>query len=189
MGSGVGKCLVCGAKLPTPKTGRRPHYCGNAHRQAASRLRSAHGPDWWKRQQWYVDLVAEDERAKAAAKAEQARVRAMPPEMRQAYQAAAREQSEAEFRELELSLARDDARLINEKYAHTLEATGHAVRLMPVSHGRVERLLWSAVTSDSEAEALAMLAKARKLAASESRQLPEAHRSLEELLHRMSLTN
>lgn len=190
-------CRRCGTEIRQESTGRRRQFCGAACRQAGNRLRAVHGEDWWHRQSWYPawrDAWDEWNRAeaagRAAAKAARERERqlleSMPADVRAGAEAARRARFERGLNQFSLTAARLEADALAAKYEKELAAEGYAIQMLPAGRSRVEHLLWAAASTDSEAEAAAMLAKARTLVASgEASGAPEAQLSVREHLRRM----
>ena len=195
-------CLRCGADLPSadPGWGGRPRlYCGDACRKAGQRLRAALGHDWWQHQPWYPAWAAAEERERQdRADAEQRErgrqaeavrqqreeqrrraegdrklLESMPPQVRAGVEAARRAESQRAFRQFALMTLGMDLELLSKKHAKTLAATGQRVQLTR-QPSRTEKLLWAAALAHSDAEAQALFAKARELAAKDPAQRPDA---------------
>jgi cell wall assembly regulator SMI1 len=191
-------CLRCGTPLERQPTGRPRHYCGDACRQAGNRLRAQFGEEWWHTQPWYPAWQAErdarrEQRTaeKAAGEAARARERAlldsMPPDVRAGAEATKRQQMDRQLRQFALAALRLQIDALSMEYEKYLAGEGMAVQLVPASQGKVSKLLWRAVSTDSEHEAAAMLAKARDLvAAGEATGAPGADVSPAELLRRFA---
>jgi len=178
-----------------PDWGGRPRqYCGAACRKAGQRLRAALGGDWWRHQPWYPAWAAADERerheqqdraeaerrerdrrAEAARQQEEEEQRRqaeedrkllenMPPQVRAGVEAARRTASERAFRKFALMTLRMDLEVLSQKHAKTLAETGQRVQITG-QPSRTEKLLWAAALAPDDAEAQALFAKARDLAA------------------------
>ena len=197
-------CLRCGADLsPDPGWGGRPRqYCGAACRKAGQRLRAALGRDWWQHQPWYPAWAAADQRERQEQqdradaeqrerdrqaeaprqqqdeqrrKAEEDRklLESTPPQVRAGVEAARRAEGERARRQFSLMTLRMDLDLLSQKYAAILAETGQRVQLTHQA-SRTEKLLWAAALAPDEAEAQALFAKARELAAKDPGQRPDA---------------
>jgi hypothetical protein len=188
---------------PDPGWGGRPRqYCGAACRKAGQRLRAALGDDWWQQQPWYPAWAAAEERERQERKdradaeqrerdrqAEAARQQAeekrrqadedrkllesMPPQVRAGVEAARRAEGERARRQLALMTLRMELELLSRKYDKILAETGQRVQLTGQA-SRTEKLLWAAALAPDDAEAQALFAKARELAAKDPAQRPDA---------------
>jgi len=188
---------------PDPGWGGRPRqYCGAACRKAGQRLRTALGDDWWQQQPWYPAWAAAEERerqeqedrAEAEPRARDRQAEAiqqqvqeerrkadedrkllenMPPQVRAGVEAARRAEGERARRQFSLLALRMDLELVSERHAKILTETGQRVQLTGQA-SRTEKLLWAAVLAPDEAEAQALFAKARELAAKDPAQRPDA---------------
>lgn len=167
-------CLRCGHALPKPNYlrhddgGRRRKHCSDACRRAASRARERHGDRWWTHQPWYprwAEAVAAWRQRKAE---ERVRVAAMPPHVKAGYQQARErhwwQQKEVELLAIELLTF---TMRWEQKHRKRLSDFGAEVRIISPTDRKVSKLLRQAVTAAGEAEALALFAKARQLAAAE----------------------
>ena len=88
-------------------------------------------------------------------------------------EAARRTASERAFRKFALMTLRMDLDLLSQKHAKTLAETGQRVQITG-QPSRTEKLLWAAALAPDDAEAQALFAKARDLAARDPAQRPEA---------------
>lgn len=171
-------CLRCGAELPkrdyiTLGDGGRPRrWCDGACRRAASRLRKAHGEDWWRLQPWYP-AWADARRQWLAAKEEERRFRqSMPQAVREGYdEAQKRRDHYTTLLKLDIACAAMD---FERKHHLYLSSLGAQVRVITRPEGQVERLLRQAVCTGNEQEALAMFTKARELAGGQALDEPES---------------
>jgi hypothetical protein len=194
-------CLRCGADLPPPDPGwggRPRRYCGDACRKAGQRLRAALGDDWWQQQPWYPAWAAASERQRQEqrdrADAEQRErdrqseaarqqrrqaeedrklLESMPPQVRAGVEAARRAEGKRARRQLALMTLRMELELLSQKYATILAETGQRVQLASQA-SRTGKLLWAAALAPDDAEAQALFAKARELAAKDPAQRPDA---------------
>ena len=190
----VRPCLRCGGELNRQRTGRTRDYCSDACRQAGCRLRKLRGPDWWHAQPWYPGWQAEWEEWRAARKRERDEaveertlLESMPPGVRAGAEAARRASFERNMNALSLATVRLQVEALNAENEDALRAAGLSVELVPAGHGKVAKLLHTAVLTDSEAEAAAMLARARALVASgEGEAVQAAGLSPAEVLRRFS---
>ena len=182
--------------------GRPRRYCGAGCRKAGQRLRAALGDDWWRQQPWYPAWAAAGERERqerkeradaeqrergrqadaARQQAEEKRRKAdedrkllesTPPQVRAGVEAARRAEGERARRQFSLMTLRMELELLSQKYATVLAGIGQRVQL--TGHARrTEKLLWAAALAPDEAEAQALFAKARELAAKDPAQRPDA---------------
>ena len=97
----------------------------------------------------------------------------MPPQVRAGVEAARRTASERAFRKFALMTLRMDLEVLSQKHAKTLAETGQGVQITG-QPSRTEKLLWAAALAPDDAEAQALFAKARDLAA---RDRPSARRA------------
>jgi len=188
---------------PDPGWGGRPRqYCGDACRKAGQRLRAALGGDWWQHQPWYPSWAAAGQRERQEQKdradagrrergrqaeairqqVEEKRRKAsedrkllenMPPPVRAGVEAARRAEGERARRQFALLALRMDLELLSERHARILAETGQRVQLTGQA-SRVEKLLWADALAPDDAEAQALFAKARELAAKDPGQRPDA---------------
>jgi dTMP kinase len=188
---------------PDPDWGGRPRqYCGAACRKAGQRLRATLGGDWWQQQPWYPAWAAASERERQEQEdradaerrerdrqaetirqqAEEKRRKAdedrkllesMPPHVRAGAEAARRAEGERARRQFSLLALRMDLELLSKQHATILAETGQRVQLTGQA-SRTEKLLWAAALAPDDAEAQALFAKARELAAKDQAQRPDA---------------
>ena len=188
---------------PDPGWGGRPRqYCGAACRKAGQRLRTALGDDWWQNQAWYPAWATADQRERQEQEdradaerrergrqaeairqqAEEKRRKAdedrkllesMPPQVRAGVEAARRAEGERARRQFSLLALRMDLELLSERHEKILAETGQRVQLSRQA-SRTEKLLWAAALAPDDAEAQALFAKARELAAKDPGQRPDA---------------
>jgi hypothetical protein len=186
-----------------PVWGGRPRqYCGDRCRKAGQRLRAARGGDWWRAQPWYHawaaaeegqrrdqhdrDAATERERDQHAqaqwqqreqqrrrADDERAMLESMPPHVRAGAEAARQAAAERSWHRFTLMTLQMDIELLSQKHARTLARTGQQVQLTR-RPGKIDKLLWAAALAPGDAEAHALLAKARELAAKDPAQRPDA---------------
>jgi hypothetical protein len=187
---------------PDPGWGGRPRqYCGAACRKAGQRLRATLGGDWWQQQPWYPAWAAADQRERQeqedradaeqrerdreaeAARQQQEEKRqkadedrklleSMPPQVRAGVEAARRAEGERARRQFSLLALRMDLELLSERHEKILAETGQRVQLSRQA-SRTEKLLWAAALAPDDAEAQALFAKARELAAKDPAQRPD----------------
>jgi hypothetical protein len=188
---------------PDPDWSGRPRqYCGAACREAGQRLRAALGDDWWQQQPWYPAWAAAEERERQEqedrADAEQRErdreaeairqqqeekrqkadedrklLESMLPQVRAGVEAARRAEGERARRQFSLLALRMDLELVSERHEKILAETGQRVQLSRQA-SRTEKLLWAAALAPDDAEAQALFAKARELAAKDPAQRPDA---------------
>ena len=97
----------------------------------------------------------------------------MPPQVRAGVEAARRAEGERVRRQFALPALRMDLELLSERHARILAETGQRVQLTGQA-SRMEKLLWAAALAPDDAEAQALFAKARELAAKDLGQRPDA---------------
>lgn len=193
-------CLRCGTKLSREPAGRPRKYCSAACRQAGNRLARLRGGEWWHEQPWYDAWQAErdrrrQDRAQQAAEAQAERdahrklLDSMPPDIRAGAEAARRAEVNRWGDGLALAAARIEIGALAEKYAGPLTRAALAVQLVPAGYGKVAKLLHVAASTDSDAEAAAMLSRARTLVASgDGDGMPQQPRSAAEEIRRFLAT-
>jgi len=97
----------------------------------------------------------------------------MPPQVRAGVEAARRAEGERARRQFSLLALRMDLELVSERHAKILAETGQRGQLSRQA-SRTEKLLWAAALAPDDAEAQALFAEARELAAKDPGQRPDA---------------
>ena len=123
------------------------------------------------RQAETIRQQAEDKRRKAGE--DRKLQESMPPQVRAGVKAARRAEAERARRQFSLLALRVDLELLSERHAKILAETRQRLQLSGQA-SRTEKLLWAAALAPDDAEARALFAKARELAAKDPGQRPDA---------------